>query len=267
MKLDKHMIRAGAAKIGGGSTFTTRERLEMSRAIITAALAHLPAGSVAVKPDVMKGYLLAWNAAYAAKDGGNDAVLNAVHAAMPAPPSTPPAANVQDEEPEVLRRWREDQLERVRDGSFLRSQQAPTVAVPDEGERYLKIALAAIAKVPGYGTLKVHETGKDDDWRFRARLARSEALSGAEAQIILDFRRARAEQREAPSAVVVVGEDALAVRVWFNKAWPHWVVEHGGQSWFRPNYADALDLARDVLDHSSAVQDAARAAAPTSDGR
>lgn len=53
----------------------------------------------------------------------------------------------------------------------------------------MRIAVEALKKVPGYGDLKANETGKDDDWRFRARLARSEALSSAHANIKLAFDR------------------------------------------------------------------------------
>lgn len=51
-----------------------------------------------------------------------------------------------------------------------------------------EIALKAVADMEGAGPFT--EEGRDDDWRFRARLARKETLDAAQAHIALAFDRA-----------------------------------------------------------------------------
>jgi hypothetical protein len=56
------------------------------------------------------------------------------------------------------------------------------------GMRYGEaIAIAAIEAMPGAGPFRL--VGKDDDWRFRANLARKEALDAAVAYIRLAFEK------------------------------------------------------------------------------
>lgn len=60
------------------------------------------------------------------------------------------------------------------------------------------IAIAAIEAMPGAGPFRL--SGKDDDWRFRAALARKEALDAAGAYIRLAFKK------DAPAAPREGGE-------------------------------------------------------------
>lgn len=54
-------------------------------------------------------------------------------------------------------------------------------------DQAMQIALNAIQNMPGAGPFT--EEGKDDDWRFRAKLARKEALDAAQAHIMLAFEK------------------------------------------------------------------------------
>lgn len=74
------------------------------------------------------------------------------------------------------------------------------------------MAIDILKQVPGYGDLKADETGRDDDWRFRARLARSEALSSAHARLKLGFDKLIAERLASPKPEEppVVSEEMVA---------------------------------------------------------
>lgn len=62
----------------------------------------------------------------------------------------------------------------------------------------LAIALEAIDAMPGAGPFT--EEGKSDDWRFRAKLARKEALDAARAHLTIAFRNAGPALSPAPEA-------------------------------------------------------------------
>lgn len=51
----------------------------------------------------------------------------------------------------------------------------------------MDLALKAIADLPGAGPFR--EEGREDDWRFRARLARKEAFDVARAAIVVAFHK------------------------------------------------------------------------------
>jgi hypothetical protein len=201
------------------------------------ALAHLPAGSEAVKPlepvayhvtkpGEMSDYLSFFHlTAGDIADGYQERAL--VYAT---PPSTPPAANVQEgldwlssELEDVVRQTKAagyvdeavsaDWLrERI---GVLRSKQAPTVAVPDEEALTVE---GMFPNVDSWGALEWFNRLVDavekrnaavrnkEDLHFELynNIASSSAsrLANDYAEAVRSALRARAEQRETPSAVV-----------------------------------------------------------------
>jgi hypothetical protein len=174
--------------------------------------AHLPAGSEAVKDARVAAQEIwqAWASFYSAHFRGTGIGLSmadqqAFHeiaqpilSALAAPPATPPAANLQDEATCAIGQITEGGSIRLDKFPLtdlagchvfaLRSKQAPTVAVPDEG-----VKLSEDEVISGYNALQ--------ELRLQGDPCDMEIVQ----TILKAALRARAEQREAPSSVVGEG--------------------------------------------------------------
>lgn len=237
---------------------------------IAQALAHLPAGSEAVKPTIWRYRFPGEKWHYVAYDPSRSLVPPfEVEPLFAAPPSTPPAANVQDDWDERAKIAHEflktiadgtgqktvegypiPSLERSLAALLLRSKQAPTVAVSDEGrvEAWMleKFDGSPVRRRSRIIDARIYDASSDDFW----------LSPEVKATYRITPLRARAEQREAPSAVVGEGWKLVPIEPTEAMLRAYW--EATGES-------DAMRPR--VQARAERYWAAMIAAAPTSDGR